>query len=158
MSKIAIITPDKPKSSELKSLLDYFTKLIKPHFSIEIIYSGAVKAKTDSERNIEIALKKEAENFDKKIKANDKVILLTEVGKLFSTTELLSSFNSWVDTNQRVVFILGSAYGIHNSLLNSNNTRLSLSKLTFTHEMALVIFCEQLYRLTTLRTGKRYHY
>jgi 23S rRNA (pseudouridine1915-N3)-methyltransferase len=158
MSKIAIITPEKPKNSELKSLLDYFLKLVRPHLSIEMIYSGAVKAKTDSPQNIEIALKKEAQNFDKKIKANDKIILLTEIGEIYSTTQLLGDFNSWVDTNQRVVFILGSAYGIHQSLLNSNYTRLSLSKLTFTHEMALVIFCEQLYRLMTLRIGKRYHY
>jgi 23S rRNA (pseudouridine1915-N3)-methyltransferase len=158
MSKITILTPEKPKSKELSNLLDYYSKLITTHLSTEIIYSGAVKANDNSKESIEIALKKEAINFDKKIKQNDVVILLSENGKNYSTTELLGKFNHWVDKNQRVVYILGSAYGLHQSLYTSNRATLSLSKLTFTHEMALVIFYEQLYRLTTLRIGKRYHY
>jgi 23S rRNA (pseudouridine1915-N3)-methyltransferase len=152
------MTPEKPKSSEYQQLFAYYLKLLKPHFNIEIIYSGAVKAKTASKESIEQALKKEAQNFDKKCKPNDKVILLSEFGNNYSTPDLLQTFNSWIEQEGRVVFILGSAYGLHKSLYSPQRVRLSLSQLTFPHELALVIFSEQLYRLTTLRIGKRYHY
>jgi len=86
------------------------------------------------------------------------IIALTEKGKKMSTTE----FTTFLDNNsthgEEIVMIIGGPYGLHESILNLANFQLSLSALTFTHEMARLILLEQIYRATTILTGKQYHY
>lgn len=158
MSKLLIITPEKVKDKALISLQDYYRKIIKPHTSLEFIHTGSVKINQHQDAEIEKALSKEADLMLKKITTDDFVILLTEKGKTLDTQEFSKQYNNSLDTSRRTVFIIGSALGIHPKLFNIANLQLALSKMTFTHEMALVILMEQLYRVTTIKIGKRYHY
>jgi len=126
--------------------------------SFEIKHFGAEKISKPNEALIEKALKKEAEKIDKFLKPKDGIILMSEFGKTYPTLELQKQFEKWLEKSPRLCFIFGSAYGLHKSLYKPERLKLSLSPLTMQHELALVVWMEQLYRLMTLKTGKRYHY
>lgn len=84
-----------------------------------------------------------------------KVIVLAEEGKLFSTAAFAGVLNK-CDT--RVVFIVGGAYGISDSVKQRASLLWSLSPLTFTHELARMLLAEQLYRALNYNAGGNYHH
>jgi 23S rRNA (pseudouridine1915-N3)-methyltransferase len=142
----------------MESLAAYFSKLIQPQVKLERRFFGEVKVKKDHPSEIDGALFKESQKIESMLKADDQVFLMSEHGRCQSTTELSKGFESWLRHSGRIVFIFGSARGWHRSLLSAGRQQLSLSPMTTQHELALVIWLEQLYRLTTIRSGKRYHY
>ena len=94
----------------------------------------------------------------KNISANDMVILIDENGKEYSTNEF-SKFiiNQIMDRTKNLIFIIGGAYGFSNELKELFKMKISLSKLTFSHDMARLFFCEQLYRALTIVNNIPYH-
>jgi 23S rRNA (pseudouridine1915-N3)-methyltransferase len=158
VSKFLILAPSRCSNKDFESLASYFAKLIQPQVKLERIFFGEVKVKKDHPADVEIALKKEAQKIEELLKPDDRVILMSEHGPCKNTEQLSKGFEAWLRHGGRVVFIFGSARGWHRSLLKAGREQLSLSPMTTQHEMALVIWLEQLYRLTTIRSGKRYHY
>lgn len=142
----------------MAELVAYYEKLSSSFISLDIQHFGSEKISKPNDTMIEKALKKEAEKIDKYLKPNDGVILMSEHAKSHSTLDLQTKFDSWLEKFSRVCFVFGSAYGLHTSLYKPNRLKLSLSPMTMQHELALVVWMEQLYRLMTLKTGKRYHY
>ena len=142
----------------MAELVRYYQKLIHPLLSFELQHFGAEKVVKPNNAMIEKALKKEAEKIDKLLKPKDGVILMSEHAKHHSTLQLQDHFEQWLCKWSRLCFVFGSAYGLHKILYRSERLKLSLSPLTMQHELALVVCMEQLYRLMTLKTGKRYHY
>lgn len=104
---------------------------------------------------------KEAEkiiNTLNKIKDNF-VIVLDEHGKSFSSTKFADQLNQL--SNQQFnsfTFIIGGPLGLDESILKLANIKLSLSSMTFTHQMARVFLWEQIYRAMTINNGRNYHY
>ena len=87
------------------------------------------------------------------------IIVLDEHGKQFASLDFAKQINQL--SNQQInsfTFILGGPLGLDQSILKLAKLKLSLSLLTFTHQMARVFLCEQLYRAMMINTGKRYHY
>jgi 23S rRNA pseudoU1915 N3-methylase RlmH len=136
----------------------YFEKLIQPQFSCERVFFGEVKLKKANEPEIQKALEKEAVKIEAMLKPDDLVMIMSEHGSCYSTDQLHKGFEAWLSHPGRIVFIFGSAHGWHATLQKPGRRLLSLSPMTTQHELALVIWLEQLYRLSTLRSGKRYHY
>lgn len=102
---------------------------------------------------------KEGERILGALKADDYVILLDERGKAYTTLELASFLGSTpVTTKKRVVFIIGGAWGFHESVYSKADHRLSLSKLTFSHQLVRLLFAEQLYRVLSVTAGDPYHH
>ena len=98
---------------------------------------------------------KEAEIIKTRIKRDEKLITLTEEGQTFSSVtfaDYLDSFGS-----QRLAFVIGGANGIAPEIKNSAHLQLSLSPLTFPHEIALLLLVEQIYRATTITQAGPYH-
>lgn len=94
-----------------------------------------------------------------KLDSSDFVVLLDENGKLQSSEE----FAKWIENKQiygtsKIVFIVGGAYGFSNDIYNRAQYKLSLSKMTFSHQMVRMIFKEQLYRAFTIIKGEPYHH
>lgn len=158
LSKILILTPSPCSDRAMSELVAYYQKMSSAFISLDIQHFGAEKISKPNEALIEKALKKEAEKIDKVIKPSDGVVLMSEHAKSFSTLNLQTQFEHWLEKFSRVCFVFGSAYGLHSSLYQPQRLKLSLSPLTMQHELALVVWMEQLYRLMTLKTGKRYHY
>ena len=90
---------------------------------------------------------------------NSYVVVLDEHGKQFSSIDFAHQFDQL--TNQQInqiTLILGGPLGLHNSIRQRANLLVSLSPLTFTHQMARVILLEQIYRAMMITNNRRYHY
>ena len=94
----------------------------------------------------------------KLLQAQDTVVLLDEHGKEFRSVE----FAAWLEKQQqvarRLVFVIGGPYGFSDDVYERANSKISLSKMTFSHQMVRLIFCEQLYRACTIIQGEPYHH
>lgn len=102
---------------------------------------------------------KEGELILKSLQPGDHVVLLDDKGAQYSSEEL----SVWVDkksmqTGKRLVFIIGGPYGFSKDVYAKANEKLSLSKMTFSHQMVRLIFVEQLYRAYTILKGIPYHH
>ncbi len=105
-----------------------------------------------------ILRREEAKVIIEKIKIGDKVILLDEKGKQMSSTDLSITLQKWFNSApKRLVFIIGGAYGFDESLYSRADYLLSLSPMTFTHQMVRILFMEQLYRAFTILKNEPYH-
>jgi len=102
---------------------------------------------------------KEGELLLKKIVPTDFVVLLDDKGKEFTSIQfaqyLESSFNQSI---KNICFVVGGAYGFSDAVYKRANAKLSLSKMTFSHQIIRAIFYEQLYRAFTIIRKEPYHH
>lgn len=100
----------------------------------------------------------EGELILKQITSADTVVLLDEHGIEFRSME----FASWIDKQQQsvrsLVFIIGGPYGFSESVYSRCNSKISLSKMTFSHQMIRLLIVEQIYRACTILKGEPYHH
>lgn len=102
---------------------------------------------------------KEAELLQKALNPTDHVILLDEKGTEFTSRQFSEFLNKkMVSGIQNLVFIVGGPYGFDESIYKLANGKISLSKLTFSHQMVRLFFIEQIYRGFTILKGEPYHH
>lgn len=100
----------------------------------------------------------EAEQQLKCIQPGDFVVLLTESGEEFTSRQFAQKLQKWQNASpKRLLFIVGGAFGFHEKVLEVAEAKLSLSPLTFSHQLVRVVFLEQLYRAFTLLNNQPYH-
>lgn len=109
--------------------------------------------------SIEEQRRRDSDVILKALQPGDDVILLDERGCVFSSPEfaffLQKRFSS---SPRRIVFIIGGPYGFSKELYERASIQLSLSKMTFSHQMVRLFFVEQIYRAFTILRGERYHH
>lgn len=93
-----------------------------------------------------------------KLQSSDTVVLLDEHGKELRSVEFADWLQRKQNTTRRLVFIIGGPYGFSKAVYERANEKLSLSKMTFSHQMVRLIFCEQIYRACTIIKGEPYHH
>ena len=101
----------------------------------------------------------EGEQILRQLQESDHVVLLDEHGQELRSIE----FATWISKKQqavsrRLVFVIGGPYGFSPTIYQRANEKLSLSKMTFSHQMVRMIFIEQLYRTFTILKGEQYHH
>ncbi len=102
---------------------------------------------------------REGDNILKQITNADYVILLDERGDKLTSEEFAGRVERWnLKGVKKVIFIIGGAYGFSESLYKRADERISLSCMTFSHQMVRLIFLEQLYRAYTIVKGEPYHH
>lgn len=101
---------------------------------------------------------REGELILKQIQSSDTVVLLDEHGEEFRSIELASWLEQKQQTARRLVFVIGGAYGFSQAVYDRANEKLSLSKMTFSHQMVRLIFTEAIYRACTIIKGEQYHH
>ena len=101
---------------------------------------------------------KEGELILKKIRNSDCLILLDERGKLQTSMEWASWIQGRLSAGRDLVFVIGGAYGFSKDVYDRAEGMVSLSKMTFSHQMVRAIFLEQLYRAFTILRGEPYHH
>ena len=89
---------------------------------------------------------------------SDTVILLDEHGKEFSSVGFAHEIETLINAGRNTVFVIGGAYGFSDAVYSRCNGKVSLSKMTFSHQMVRAIFTEQLYRAFTIIKGQPYHH
>ena len=101
---------------------------------------------------------REGELILKQIQPSDTVVLMDEHGQEFRSIE----FAKWIERKQatarRLVFVIGGPYGFSQAVYDRANEKISLSKMTFSHQMVRLIFTEALYRACTIIKGEPYHH
>jgi 23S rRNA (pseudouridine1915-N3)-methyltransferase len=151
--KIQILQIAKTKDSNLAALEAEYEKRLRPFATLENVTLPASKK---DER--EAVQKEERESFLTKLDRDSHIIALDERGTQLTTeafTELLRKNRD--HGPGRVQFLIGGSHGLHPDVLAAAHQRLSLSKMTFTHEMVRVFLKEQVYRAFTILAGKKYH-
>ena len=94
----------------------------------------------------------------RQIQPSDTVVLLDEHGKEFRSIEYARWLQQKQQTARRLVFVIGGPYGFSDAVYSCSNEKISLSKMTFSHQMVRLIFTEQLYRACTIIKGEPYHH
>ena len=101
---------------------------------------------------------REGELILQKIQPSDTVVLLDEHGKEFRSIEFADWLQKKQNTARRLVFVIGGPYGFSESIYKRADEQLSLSKMTFSHQMVRLLFVEQIYRACTIIKGEPYHH
>lgn len=102
--------------------------------------------------------KVESEQILKRIRPADYVILLDESGKMFGSVGFAQYLEGLEGRTGHAVFVIGGAYGFSEEVYDRADAKLSLSRMTFSHQMVRLIFTEQLYRALTILRGEPYHH
>ena len=101
---------------------------------------------------------KEGEMILKVVSPSDDVVLLDEHGAEYRSIEFASWLEKKRNSGRNIVFIIGGPYGFSPDVYKRANGKISLSKMTFSHQMVRLIFTEQLYRACTIIRGESYHH
>ncbi|NAW50305.1 23S rRNA (pseudouridine(1915)-N(3))-methyltransferase RlmH [Elizabethkingia argentiflava] len=154
--RISLICMGKTDDVEIKKLITYYTHRLPKHFNFELVEISDVKnAKNLSPSQLK---KEEAKLFLHHLETTDTLVLLDEKGKQFSSREFSSKIDHWMNiSTKRLVFLVGGAYGFSEDIYQRAQEKISLSKMTFTHQMIRLFFIEQIYRASTILSGKPYH-
>ena len=143
--------------SEIRQLIQKYEKRLPAHYNFARVEISDIKNRknlTEEQQKTE-----EEKIFLEKIQSQDFVILLDEKGKVFSSTEFAEFLNQkFISMTQHLVFVVGGPYGFSKNMYQRANAKISLSKMTFTHQMVRLFFVEQLYRAFTILQGKSYHH
>lgn len=155
--KITLLTIGKTEDKYLLEGIDIYLKRLKhyiPFKILEIPELKGTKSLTREQQKI-----KEAELIFKNIHSTDHVILLDENGQEFSSKQFSNFLNKkMVGGQQHLVFIVGGPYGFSEEIYLRSNEKISLSRMTYSHQMIRLLFTEQLYRAYTILKGEPYHH
>jgi 23S rRNA (pseudouridine1915-N3)-methyltransferase len=109
--------------------------------------------------SVEQQKQKEGELILKNLADGDQVVLLDENGREFGSVEFAEFLQAkMVAGLKRLVFVVGGPYGFSPAVYERSNGKISLSRMTFSHQMVRLIFLEQLYRGNTILKGEPYHH
>lgn len=154
--RINLLCIGKTDNKEISSLIQYYQNRLPKHWNFEITEIPDVK----NAKNMtpEILKKEEAKLFLNFIENSDVTLLLDEKGKQFTSREFSSKIENWMNVSvKKVNFLIGGAYGFSEEIYSRANEMMSLSKMTFTHQMIRLFFVEQIYRADQILQGKPYH-
>lgn len=155
--KIALILTGKTSDGSLVTLMDNYAGRIKKYSVFTIITIADLK----NTRNMPEAEQRlrEGQRIMQSIDSDDFVILLDERGKEFRTVEFAGYLEKlFMNHGKRIVFVIGGPWGFSPELYERANFSLSLSKMTFPHQLVRLLFLEQLYRAFTVIKGEPYHH
>ncbi|MEJ6748301.1 MAG: 23S rRNA (pseudouridine(1915)-N(3))-methyltransferase RlmH [Flavobacteriales bacterium] len=155
--KIVLITIGKTNEKYLIEGISDYQKRLKHYTNFERIEIANIKnAKNFSESEL---MKKEGELILKQIQNSDHLVLLDDKGKDFTSQKFAQKLQQWMlSGKKRLVFVVGGAYGFSDEIYKRGNEKLSLSKMTFSHQMVRLFFVEQLYRGYTILNNEPYHH
>ena len=154
---IKLLAIGKTDNKRLQSLIDDYQKRLGHYikFSFEII-PDVKKAKNLSE---DLQKQKEGELILSKLSPTDSLILLDENGKQFNSVEFANYLQKHMNSGiKQVVFVIGGPYGFSQEVYGKAQGKLSLSKMTFSHQMVRLFIIEQLYRGFTILRNEPYHH
>jgi len=155
--KIILLTVGKSTNPHLIKLQEEYQNRLKYYIPFEM--TVVTELKNTKNLSISEQQEKEADLILKQLETTDEVVLLDEKGKQFTSmgfSEFISK--KMLASHKRMVFVVGGPYGFSERVYLRANGKVSLSAMTFSHQMIRVIFVEQLYRAMTILKGEPYHH
>lgn len=155
--KITLLTVGKTDRDWVKQGLDLYISRLKHYIPFTLTEIPELKNVSSlSESQIKT---KEGELILKQLRPSDDVILLDEKGKQYTSMEFSRLIQDKMTYSGRdIVFVIGGAYGFAPEVYDRASSKISLSKMTFSHQMVRTIFVEQVYRAFTIMKGEPYHH
>jgi 23S rRNA (pseudouridine1915-N3)-methyltransferase len=155
--KIVLITVGKTTNNHLIRLQDEYQNRLKFYIPFELLVIPELK----NTKSLSFAeqIEKEADLILKQIELNDHVVLLDEKGMQFTSVAFSDYIAKKIMASyKRIIFVVGGPYGFSEKVYQRANNKVSLSTMTFSHQMIRLIFVEQLYRAMTILKGEPYHH
>lgn len=155
--KITLLTVGKTDKDWVKQGMDIYVSRLKHYIPFSVVEIPELK--NVSALNKDQIKNREGELILKNIRPTDDVILLDERGKQYTSVELAKVIQDKISyTGKDMVYVIGGAYGFSETVYQRANSKISLSKMTFSHQMVRAIFVEQIYRAFTIMKGEPYHH
>lgn len=155
--KITLLTVGRTDKDWVRQGLDIYVSRLKhyiPFAMLEIPELKNVSSLTKDQIKT-----REGELILKNIRPTDDVILLDERGRQYTSVELARLLQDKISyVGKDIVFVIGGAYGFSEAVYSRADSKMSLSKMTFSHQMVRAIFAEQIYRAFTIMKGEPYHH
>lgn len=153
---IKLIVVGKSESEHLRSWVEVYVKRLSHYIGFEIITLPDVK----NAKNLSVGELKEREGemILRQIEKADKVVLLDEKGKEFSSMEFSKYLEKQMNASVRTLaFVVGGAFGFSPKVYEKIGERIAISRMTFSHQMIRLLVVEQIYRAFTILKGEPYH-
>jgi 23S rRNA (pseudouridine1915-N3)-methyltransferase len=155
--KIKLLIIGKTTDKHLVALIEEYQNRLRHYINFELQVIPELK----NVKNLSFAeiKEREADLLLKVFEPNDEVVLLDEGGKCYKSTDFAKFLEQkMLNSGRSIVFVVGGAYGFAERVYQRANQLLSLSAMTFSHQMVRLIFVEQLYRAFTIIKGEPYHH
>jgi 23S rRNA (pseudouridine1915-N3)-methyltransferase len=155
--KIKLIAIGKTDEKSLQTLIDKYQNRLKHYIGFDLdIIPDLKNSKNLSEKQQK---EKEGDLILKKLQTSDYVVLLDENGKHFHSVDFAKYLQKKMNSGaKQLVFIIGGPYGFSETVYKRSNEKLSLSKMTFSHQMIRLFAVEQIYRAFTILKNEPYHH
>lgn len=152
---ITILSIGKLKAEYWRTAFSHYRKMLEKWRSLRLIELKDSPAGLSVQKRIE----QEGERLLAALPPNTIAIALSENGKEYSSCELAQLLKNWRNqTSREICFIIGGPFGLHESVVRHCDQDLSLSKMTWPHELARILLLEQLYRAHAILANSAYHY
>lgn len=155
--KILLLAVGKTATKFLTEGINEYSKRLARYISFDIKCVSDAK----NTRNLSESQQKQKEGslILAALSPQDYVVLLDEHGREFTSKEFATYIERKMQTvPKQLVFVIGGPYGFSNDVIQRSNEKISLSKMTFSHEMVRLFFTEQLYRAMTIINNEPYHH
>lgn len=155
--KITLLAIGKTDNSHLQALMKDYSKRLGFYVSFEMEIIPDIK----NAKNLSEPLQKKAEGEEilKRLTSSDNLILLDEKGKTYSSEGFSEFLQKKMNSGlKNLVFVIGGPYGFSDEVYQRSDGKLSLSSMTFSHQMVRLFFIEQLYRAFTILRNEPYHH
>lgn len=155
--KITLLTVGKTDIKWVKEGLEMYSSRLKHYVNFDVVEIPELK--NVSALTKEQIKEKEGELILKHIKANDSLVLMDERGKEYRSIQFAAMLEDrMIRGGKDMVFVIGGAYGFSEAVYSRADDKISLSKMTYSHQLVRTIFAEQLYRAFTIIRGEPYHH
>jgi len=154
--RITLLVVGKTTDAHIQALLDEYQQRLKHYVPFEFVVVPDIKnAKSLSEEQLKTA---EGEAILSKLTPAMEVVLLDEHGREFRSIEYADWVQKKMASGRDLTLVIGGAYGFSKAVYERANGKLSLSQMTFSHQMIRIMAIEQLYRAMTILRGEPYHH
>ena len=155
--KILLLVIGNTDKKYMKEGIDDYVKRIPFYVPFEMKIIPDLKNR--SSLSLDLQKEKEGQLILNQVSSGDLLILLDEHGTEFSSV----AFSKWIEKKmiagtRQLIFVIGGPYGFSNIVYQRSDIKISMSKLTFSHQMARMIFVEQIYRAMTIIKNEPYHH
>ncbi|MFV0247339.1 MAG: 23S rRNA (pseudouridine(1915)-N(3))-methyltransferase RlmH [Tenacibaculum sp.] len=153
--KIKLLAIGKTDNKALVELIEYYCTKLKHYIQFDFELITSIK----NSKNINYLKKKEGELILSKTQPTDRLVLLDIKGKEYTSDEFSRYLQNKMHSGiKQLVFVIGGAYGFSEAVYTKTDENLSLSKMTFTHQMIRLFAVEQIYRAFTILHKQAYHH
>ncbi len=155
--KTTLLLVGKTQNPHFAALIDEYTTRLQHYLSFEIL--TIPEPRNTKSLSPQQQKQAEGENILRQLQPSDHVVLLDEHGRQFRSVQMADWLARKMNTvSRRLLFIVGGPYGFSPDIYARADEQISLSPLTFSHQMVRLVFAEQLYRAMTILRGEPYHH